>query len=698
MRRLPWMPLHSLSVTNAYKTAEEPASPGRLRILWAAALWAPAVCAAARGGPAAADLTRMSLEELMRLEVTLAAKKPQKISDTPSAITVITGEDLRRSGVSHLAEALRAAPGIHVVRLDAHNWAVSARGFNDLFANKLLVMMDGRSIYTPLFSGVYWDVQDTFLPDVDRIEVIRGPGATVWGANAVNGVINILTKPAAETQGLILYGETGTENRMEAGFRYGGRLPPSAHYRVYVKGFVRDGSATPEGKDGGNGWQMIRGGFRAGGKAGTDDEWGLQGGAYRGWLGRHYIASNLRPPDYAGHVKETEETEGGHCLGRWKRPGKNGAGTFCQVYFDYTRRASLLLREIRHTADIDGRHTFAWGERHEMTCGLGCRWTADDFRETHNLRMDPASRQMSLYSAFFQDEITLISGLLSLTPGAKLEHNDDTGFEFQPGIKLLFTPSPAHTFWASVARAVRSPSRAERDVRINLYTIPPSGEDHPLPSLFSVFGSDNYGSEELWSWESGIRGHFRNKLYYDMAVFYHDYGKLRTILPGQIHMENNALGPVLVLPSHFSNQKAAKSCGAELSLEYQPASWWRLNASYSYLEVETAVSREKTWETPPDYNNGPRHQIKFRSSLDLSENWEMDIAGRCMARLPGTEIPGYCALDLRLGWRPGENIEISLTGNNLLDPRHPEFPPPVITPGSQNEIERNLSLKVSWRY
>jgi iron complex outermembrane receptor protein len=406
------------------------------------------------------DLTELSIEDLMKIEITSVSKKAQKISDAAAAIFVITQEDIRRSGVTSIPEALRMAPGVEVARIDANKWAISARGFNSRFANKLLVLMDGRSVYSPLFSGVWWDVQDTMMEDIDRIEVIRGPGATLWGANAVNGVINIITKKAGDTLGGLVTAGGGTEEKGFGALRYGLKPAEDSDFRAYAKYFNRDRSVTSTGADAGDEWDAFRAGFRLDHETSARNNFTLQGDYYTGNAGTTYDVASITLP-YLNTFQKKSESAGGNIIGRWNHTFENDSEFSLQAYYDRSDRKDLFAAGVVDTADVDLQYRFKWFGGQEFVLGTGYRFTRDNIANDNELRTaDPASRSESLLSAFIQDDITLIDNRLHWVIGSKFEHNGYTGFEVQPNTRLIWTPSTTQSVWGAISRSVRTPSRA----------------------------------------------------------------------------------------------------------------------------------------------------------------------------------------------------------------------------------------------
>ncbi|MCP5005924.1 MAG: TonB-dependent receptor plug domain-containing protein, partial [Planctomycetes bacterium] len=412
------------------------------------------------------DLTSLSLEDLMNIKVTSVSKRPQKLIDAASAIYVITQEDIRRSGATNIPDALRRVPGIQVAHINMNTWAITSRGLNSFLSNKLLVLMDGRSVYTPLFSGVYWDVQDTLLEDIDRIEVIRGPGASLWGDNAVNGVINIITKQAGDTQGGLLSTGYGNEQQGFGNLRYGNKIGNDAYFRVYSKYFNRDNAVDASGKKTNDSWHAQRGGFRIDWDIKKQDSLTVQGDIYDSKFGETAATVSLTSP-FSNTINDDSKFAGWNVLTRWKHTFSEYSNFELQLYYDQTERESIKLREDRDTYDFDFQHRFKFGERQDVVWGLGYRLTHDNIRNSFDFSFNPDSRSMSLYSGFVHDEITLIEDKLRLTVGSKLSYNVFTGLEVQPNARLLWKPCERHSTWLSFSRAVRTPSRAENDIRIN---------------------------------------------------------------------------------------------------------------------------------------------------------------------------------------------------------------------------------------
>ncbi|HXM79525.1 MAG TPA: TonB-dependent receptor [Thermoanaerobaculia bacterium] len=602
------------------------------------------------------ELKKLSLEELFEIEVTSVSKKPEKLSETAAAIHVVTDEDIRRSGAVSIPEALRDIPGVEVARVDSRQYAITARGFNSTTANKLLVLMDGRSVYTPLYSGVFWDVQDTLMEDIAQIEVIRGPGATVWGANAVNGVINILTKSAEQTQGLLVTGGGGNEERGFAGVRYGGRLGPNAYFRVYGKYFDRDGADRPGGRDANDRFRMGQFGFRVDWKSGADDLLTLQSDVYDG--------SVAQPTP--GHI----DLSGGNILGRWTKRFSASSDLQIQAYYDRTNRnIPQTFGEKLDTLDLDIRHRFNLARGHDVVWGFGYRYTNDHVDNSPALAFLPPNLTQNLVTAFIQDEVTVVENRLHLALGSKFEHNDYTGFEYEPSGRLAWTPSREQTVWGAISRAVRTPSRIDRELFV------------PGQPPYLLAGGPTVESGTVYAFEAGYKVQPTATLTASAATFYNVYKDL-------ISLES---GP----PLTFANGLKGKSYGVELEASYQPITRWRLNAGYTLFHLSLSRRPGSTDTTQVrQEGDSPRHAAFLESRLDLPRGIELDTRIRYVDALPNQSVPRYVAFDARLGWHASKNLEISVVGSNLADPEHPEFG----TPAARREIRRSVYGKVTCRF
>lgn len=606
------------------------------------------------------ELKRLSVEELLDVEVTSVSRRPELLSQAASAIQVISQEEIRRSGATSLPEALRLASNLQVAQVNSSQWAISARGFNNVLANKLLVMIDGRTVYTPLYAGVFWDVQDTLLEDVDRIEVVSGPGGALWGANAVNGVINVTTRGAQQTQGLFLQADAGSELRAMGGMRYGGELTPNLHYRIYGKAFERDDTTLMDGSDAGDDWNMKQGGFRldwnSGGTVLT-----LQSDVYDG------------KPNPDGD--EVVSASGGNLLGRWQHTISEDSDFQLQMYYDRTRRDfNNGFTEDLATYDIDWQHRFALGSRQEVIWGLNARRMDHQVNNLPLFAFLPAHEVLDRYGVFVQDEITLIPERLRLTLGSKLEDNDYTGTEHQPSGRLAWTPTDAQTLWAAVSRAVRTPARIDRDFYLDL-----------APAFPFVVGGD-FQSEKVLAYELGWRLQPDADSSLSLAAFFNEYDDLRSVQPG---------GPPFGLPVTFANGVEGDTYGLELAAAYQVLEGWRLKGGYTFLKKHLAVKPGSIDLNDASVeSNDPQNQLVIQSLLTLPHGIELDGVVRYVDSLADPQVPSYVSVDLRVAWSVTEQLEVSIVGQNLLDERHPEFVP---SNPSAREIERGVYGRVTWR-
>jgi iron complex outermembrane receptor protein len=627
-------------------------------------------------------LKQLSLDELLDLEVTSVSRRPEKLLESPSAIQVVTGGDIRRSGATNIPDALRLAGNLHVAQKGSHAWGISARGFNTDSANKMLVLVDGRAVYTPLFSGVFWDRQDYLLEDINQIEVISGPGGTLWGANAVNGVISITSKSAEDTQGGYIEAGGGTELRNFAGVRYGGRLAPDVYYRVYAKYTDRDGAARVDGTDAGDSWHAAQGGFRIDALTSAKDTVTVQGDIYR--------------QDEELVTGGSSQVTGGNLLARWSRTFSTDSDVTLQVYYDH---ANLTLpvpelafapagtfRDELDTYDLDFQHRFRIGARSRIVWGLGYRHTQDAVEDAPALAFVPERLNQDLLSAFVQDEVGLCDDVM-LALGIKLEHNDYTGFEVEPGVRLRWNLSPDRMLWAAVSRAVRAPSRIDRDI------------SQPGPDHFIVIlkGNSGFVSETLIAYELGYRAQLAAGATLSVSAFYNDYDDLRSTT-------TSPPDPVfgLPFPFFFENNLEGRTYGIEIDATYHVRDWWRLRGSYNLLKEDIRIRHGRT-----DFNNAlnettdPEQQISLRSSMDLPGKIEFDVGARWVDSLVANNVgvaavvPSYAEIDARIGWHVSDSLELSVEGQGLLHDQHGEY---WAANSPQVDIERSVYAKVQWHF
>ena len=656
---------------------------------------------------AKADLLALSLEDLMTIEVTSVTKKSQQLSHSAAAIYVISNEDLRRSGVRSIAEALRMVPGVQVARLDANKWSISSRGFSGRFANKLLVLVDGRSIYTPLFSGVFWETQDTVLEDIERIEVIRGPGATLWGANAVNGVINIITKRAEDTQGTVVSIGTGTEERGFASARFGAKLSDATSFRAYTKYLSRDSAFINSGAEATDDWDMARAGFRLDTRQASNN-YTVQGDVYQGRTGETVFIPTTTAP-YSKAVVQDNTMSGANLLARWQHLYSTTSDLSLQFYYDTNKREnpSLVGIDERNIADLDFQHSLSFAQSHAVVWGAGYRRITDSISGTSAVQFTPEERADSLLSAFVQDEFSLFSDNVRATIGSKFEHNDLTGSEIQPNARLVWLISERQSLWSAISRAIRTPSRADDSVKFNSRTIAPRtpGQNPSAwPALIQVVGNSDLQAEELLAYELGYRIHVSDRASWDIATFYNDYDKLRALETGSRYCSMTGNPPpcaatdYLIVPRTMSGKMHGYAYGVEVVMDWQPHNNWLLHSAYSFLDMRLDTSGTSTDTTAQEAETkSPTHQLSIRASTDITHNVEFDAWLRYVDALDSLNVPRYTTLDLRLGWQATKHMELVLGLQNLLDSHHPEFASELINTQA-TEVERSAYGKVAWRW
>src|SRR5229473_999327 len=634
-------------------------------------------------------LAQISLEDLGNIEVTTTSKEPVKASETPAAIYVITQEDIRRSGATSIPEVLRLAPGIEVARIDSNTWSVGVRGFGSAVSRSVLVLIDGRSVYTPLFAGVWWQVQDTLLEDIERIEVIRGPGGTIWGANAVNGVINIITKNARESHGVLVSTGGGSLDQGFLNFRYGGGNDKGFDYRLYGKAFTRAAEFHPSGRQFDD-WHMAQTGFRADWDLHNRDTLTLQGDLYNGDAGQSVGITTYSAP-YFTNVEQNAEVAGGNLVGRWKRLLGAGSDIQLETYYDRTNRGQVNFAETRDTFDIDFIHHLSLPGRQNFLWGLGTRLSSGSANPVvPTVVFTPYHQTDKLYSAFVQDEIPIVGDRLSLTIGSKFLHNDYSGFEIEPTARLLWTPSSRQTVWGAVTRAVRTPSRVEEDLQLTALL-----ESAPLTFL-RVVGDRKFSSESLIGYEAGYRSLVGPKFYVDIAAFYNNYDNLLSIEPGAPFSETSPPPPHTVVPFFFRNGLLGNTAGFEIAPDWTPTRTWRLRGSYSYLHMDLSKEASSLDASTANSTQGssPHHQIAIQSSLDLPRKLEFDQTLRYVSSLPAQLVRAYITADARFSWHATRSLDVSVVGQNLFQPHHAEFGG---DPGPLVGIERSAYIKLTWQ-
>ncbi len=633
------------------------------------------------------DLLNLSLRELAEVEVTSVSKKAEKETEAAAAIFVITQEDIRRSGATVIPEVLRMVPGITVTQAGARDWTVTSRGFNDQFSNKLLVLIDGRTVYSPLFSGVIWDVQDTMLQDIERIEVIRGPGATLWGANAVNGVINIITKDSKDTQGGLATASFGTQINGIAGGRYGMKTGDDSYIRMYAKEVAYDSQSTLQGAGAGDSWRRSQAGFRSDSKMTESGKMTVQGDMYYLDGDTSYAFPELGAAAFA-RQSEGVRANGFNLLGRWDERFAADSEASLQMYVDNAARKTAFFNDTTSTIDMDFQHAWSRWAGHEVVWGAGYRLIlSENDPVSEQYALTPKRRTDNLFNAFVQDKMPLYEDELFLTLGSKFEHNDYTGVEIQPSARISWLPTDNQTVWASVSRAVHTPSRFTEDGHLTLAILPPGSAPFfaGIPTLVAAQGADAVDSEELTAYELGYRIQPTKSSSIDIAAFYNDYDKL---FNGRFGDPVN-LGTYLLWPLTTANSKTGHSYGLETSAKWNVTANWQLTGAYSYLGL--TIDQKDETDFYSVIGKQPKHMFNLSSTYAFGNGFEMtnmlylndDLKGRA-------NINGYQRFDTRLSYRVTDGLEVSLVGQNLFDDRHQEFTP--FTYISATEIRRSFYL------
>jgi iron complex outermembrane receptor protein len=634
-------------------------------------------------------LAHMNLEELGNTEVTTVSKEPVKLARTPAAVYVITQDDIERSGATSIPEALRLAPGVEVARIDSVKWAIGIRGFGSRLSRSVLVLIDGRSVYSPLFHGVYWEVQDTLLEDIDRIEVIRGPGGTIWGANAVNGVINIITKNAKDTQGSIASVGGGSVDQGLPNFRFGSGNNKNFNYRVYGKGIVRDSEFHSNAEEF-DGWWRAQGGFRTDWDATKRDSVTVQGDLYDSTAGESVAITSVSAPS-TNVINSNAELSGGNLLGRWHRDLGEGSDFQLQTYYDRVNRRQANQEELRDTFDVDFVHHLALPHEQDFIWGLGARISLGRVPEivpTYVFNSDQRTDQV--YSAFAQYQVAVVKDELWLTLGTKLVHSAFVGFDAEPTARLLWTPTSRRTFWAAVTRAVRTPSDNDEDLQVTTML-----STNPL-TFSRTSGNGKFVSETLLGYEAGYRNLVTKTVAVDIAGFYNNYDHLSSLEPGTPFTETSPGPPHVIDPFIRGNGLRGNTSGVEVAPEWRPTPWWRLVGSYSYLRMDLSKAPSSLDTTTIKSTEGasPHHQVMMQSFVDLPKSLEFNLTGRYITDLPAQKVASYGTGDANVGWHPIKHFLFSVVGQNLVQPHHSEF---GTDPGPLVGIKRSVYAKITWR-
>lgn len=637
------------------------------------------------------DLTSESLENLMNVEVTSVSKREQRLSQTASAVFVIKQEDIRRSGATNIPDLLRMVPGMDVAQINANTWAISARGLNGRFANELLVLLDGRSVYTQTTGGVFWDVLDVPLDDIERIEVIRGPGASVWGANAVNGVINIITKKASDTQGGLVVAGGGTANQGFGTVQYGAKAGKTA-FRAFMKYLNEDHFPNLNGMDGGDGWSVSRAGFRADTDLSSRDTLTFEGDLYRGREGNPAQALDSIVAPLVPDVEKQVNLGGGFIQATWEHTTSARAGTSLQASYDEYERNDYL-GETRGTVDVAFQHHFSWGSRQNLIWGAEVRFSQSRSVGSALISLDPPNPDTKLFGAFAQDEIVLAPDRLFLTIGTKLEHNDYTGFDAMPSVRLVWTPGARQAFWAAASKADRTPSDTDEYIRAALGGF--AGPNGPV--ALRLTGSPNLKNETTDTYEAGYRFSLAEQLSVDFTAYYNKYGDQETAEPAAPFFESAPTPPHMVLPLVYRNLSYGESHGTEIYANWKIANWWTLSPGYAFeqIHMHLRLSSHDTTSVSDAEGSSPVNSAQLRSHISLPYRLSLDTSTYFSGRLNDPGIPSYTRLDTALTWRWNGNFDVSFIGQNLLKDRHEEF---VDTTGSAGTTLVKRSAYIQWRW
>jgi len=658
------------------------------------------------------DLISLSLEELLQVTVTSVSRKPQLLTTAAAAIFVVTQDDIRQSGARTIPDVLRMVPGVQVAQVDSSTWAVTARGSNGIFANKLLVLMDGRTLYDPEFSGVYWDIQDTTLASIERIEVIRGPGAALWGANAVNGVINIITKNAKDTHGLSAAVTAGSSTKFETNVQWGGSAGDNVDYRIFGKYFTRDGFAPKQNGVTFDDWDMGRIGGRLDWSIGASDTLVFTSEYYDGNVGQNVLRNSLNPPSSVS-LNIDRKPKGGFVNIDWNHTFSDTSNLDVKMVYDNRKTRGLAPETEEDIYDLDLRHRFRFWSRHDIVWGFGIRKTSDRTRGDETISFDPASRTQRLYNGFIQDEIRLLGDEVFMTIGTKVEKNNffsSENVEWSPNLRLSWLINDTSTLWGSVARAIRTPSRIEQNGQILGFVDPPftATNPSPIPFAITIMGNPKFDIEKVITYELGYRSQPFKSMTIDIALFYNDYEDLRQSDSPALPVCQPAGLPVsdpncfafglpdyINLPITFINAAKQDTRGIEVAATYNATDWWRIYGAYSYLKISGNASGSEDPVTVGE--DSPKHQLSLRSNMSLGDTMNLNIWARYIDKLKIQQVNSYVGLDIRLAWQALPSLELSLIGRNLLKPSHLEFREESGSNISV-EIDREVFAELLWHF
>jgi iron complex outermembrane receptor protein len=636
-------------------------------------------------------LKTLSLEQLGNIEVTTVSREPEAVRKTPAAIYVITQDDIQRSGASNIPEALRLAPGVEVARITSGEYAIGIRGFNSRLSRSVLVLIDGRTVYSTFTAGTYWETQDTLIQDIDRIEIIRGPGGTIWGPNAVNGVINIITKNTKDTQGLLGMAGGGNVEQDFGDARFGSGNGKGFTYRVYAKGFGWAPQYHPDG-DNYDDWHSGQGGFRLDWNARDGDTYRLQGDVYGQDLGERVTVTTYNPPANAT-IDGDASLYGGNVLWSWRRVQGEGRDIQLAAYYDHTTRNELNFGDIRNTVNVDYLERFLFRGQ-KLSWGATLRFSHGNEVELFSgLTFVPAQRTDQLYQGFVQDEIPLVRNRLSAVVGTKVLKTNYTGVLAEPSARLLYTPSATQTIWAAYTHALRTPADVERDFNLSSFL---GDASNGLPIFARFSANPAFRSEQLNGYELGYRGLAGSRFSVDIDGFYNHYGDLfsEDLIALDV-IETNPPPTHLLISAQFGNGLVASTTGMELAPEWRPEPWWRLRGSYSFLDmhVEKGTNSKDIGSAPTVQGSSPEYQALIQNGFDLPKSVNVDMEVRYVSALPGIQVPSYWTGGATVQWAASRHIQLKAVGENLFQPHHVEF---AYDPGPPTGIRRGFYGQITF--
>jgi len=645
------------------------------------------------------DLTDFSLEELLDVEVVSISRKAESVQRAAAAVFVISAEDIRRSGAHSIPEVLRLAPGLNVARISSSSWAITSRGFNSRFANKLQVLVDGRSIYSTMFSGVYWEASPVMLEDIERIEIIRGPGATMWGANAVNGVINIITKkPDQDDPASMVALMTGTKDLYRSAWRVDGGAGEFGSWRLSSQFKKHDSFTTDAGDEANDAWDEYLARLRWDQQLGERDNLTVSGHYYQSHMEYQYLDVTPGPP-YSQIEEDVMDFRTASFQTIWARELSETSGMKLGLYFSHFDHNQQLLHEIQNIADVDFQHNFNISSNQAVIWGGSWRYHHDHMNGSPAISFNPDSVDGQVFSVFFQDDWSIVPDRLNLILGGKWEYRKETGDQGQPNVRMTWTPTEKTTWWGSVARAVRVPSRINRDIQMDMAMVPPGAMFPGSPTMStSMIGSDSMKPEELVAFETGFRFKPNGRLSLELVLFLNEYDKLRILEMGEMQPHPIYGPPIMMMPLEVSNGAGGRTQGGELTANWKPSSGCRFQLAYSYWDFKGA-------HVAPHENNGmgrmvtPKHQVSLRGLFTPAKNWETDFWFRFTDDLMADpeDVTEWNELDLRVAWTPIARLRLTMGGRNLLHDNHQEFIYRNTAP-NPTRIERSGYLEFQWNF